>query len=96
MDLISILCLVLIYLSAAWCGLIKQPEHIAIFLFRRLSALERVVAFASSGGGQERYTHFENEFLIDPASILYYFFAALSSVFYTVFRNRKNFFLSLA
>lgn len=42
MDLISILCLVLIYLSAAWCGLIKQPEHIAIFYsaaFQHLSAL---------------------------------------------------------
>ena len=62
MDLISILCLVLIYLSAAWCGLIKQPEHIAIFLFSRLSALERVVAFASSGGGQERYTHLRMNF----------------------------------
>ena len=96
MDLISILCLVLIYLSAAWCGLIKQPEHIAIFLFSRLSVLERVVAFASSGGGQERYTHFENEFLIDPASILYYFFAALSSVFTRFLEIAKIFFLSLA
>lgn len=40
MDLISIPCLVLIYLSAAWCGLIKQP---ALFFysaaFQHLSAL---------------------------------------------------------
>lgn len=63
MDLISILCLVLIYLSAAWCGLIKQSEHIErYFLFSRPSALERVVAFASSGGGQERYTHLRMNF----------------------------------
>lgn len=73
MGLISILCLVLIYLSAAWCGLIKQPEHIAIFFIRRLSALERVVAFASSGGGQERYTHLRMNF----SSIL--------QVYYTTF-----------
>lgn len=39
MDLISILYLVLIYLSAAWCGLIKQPEHIAIFYSAALQYL---------------------------------------------------------
>lgn len=91
MDLISILCLVLIYLSAAWCGLIKQH-----FLFRRLSALEHVVAFRFFGRRAGTIHAFENEFLIDPASILYYFFAALSSVFTRFLEIAKIFFLSLA
>lgn len=92
MDLISILCLVLIYLSAAWCGLIKQSGHIAIFFIQPPFGTWARCGFRFFGRRTGTTHAFENKFLVDPASIVYHFVADLSSVFTRFLRIAEIFF----